>query len=212
MVSRVLYRPFEETDFDAIASVLQGIWHDRSDIEAYNFLEACDDLAYSLSNSTFSQVVVVDDAPSGIVLARAANAETDRSGRWEQTDRDFLEQMRRMDPRASQVRARFSELEDSVNAELLRRASLGEAAGEITLLAVGAETRGTGIGSVLLDAALSYLSSHGTTCAYLFTDTSCTWSFYEHRGFTRLGRHRSTREERHLLPHELYLYGLDLSA
>ncbi len=54
MVSRVLYRPFDTEDFDAIALILQQLWHNNSDNDEYNRLEAACDLAYCLSSSTVS--------------------------------------------------------------------------------------------------------------------------------------------------------------
>ena len=57
-----------------------------------------------------------------------------------------------------------------------------------------------GIGSVLIDAATTYLTEEGARQAFLYTDTDCTWQFYEHHGFKRAGTYRSTREERRLLP------------
>ena len=44
MVSRVLYRPFDTEDFDAIALILQQLWHNNSDNDEYNRLEAACDL------------------------------------------------------------------------------------------------------------------------------------------------------------------------
>ena len=40
MVSRVLYRPFDTEDFDAIALIMQQLWHNNSDNDEYNRLEA----------------------------------------------------------------------------------------------------------------------------------------------------------------------------
>ena len=40
MVSRVLYRPFDTEDLDAIALILQQLWHNNSDNDEYNRLEA----------------------------------------------------------------------------------------------------------------------------------------------------------------------------
>ena len=68
MVSRVLYRPFDTEDFDAIALILQQLWHNNSDNDEYNRLEAACDLAYCLSSSTFRRVAfrsrVRDRAPA----------------------------------------------------------------------------------------------------------------------------------------------------
>ena len=74
MVSRVLYRPFDTEDFDAIALILQQLWHNNSDNDEYNRLEAACDLAYCLSSSTFSQVAVIDGQARGIALARAGQS------------------------------------------------------------------------------------------------------------------------------------------
>ena len=63
MVSRVLYRPFDTEDFDAIALILQQLWHNNSNNAEYNRLEAACDLANCLSPSPFSQVAVIDGKP-----------------------------------------------------------------------------------------------------------------------------------------------------
>lgn len=68
----ICYRPFEAPDFDALAEILQPLWHTRSSIERYNFLEACDDLAYCLSVSNFTQVALVDGVPGGALAGRGA--------------------------------------------------------------------------------------------------------------------------------------------
>lgn len=99
MVSRVLYRPFDTEDFDAIALIMQQLWHNNSDNDEYNRLEAACDLAYCLSSSTFSQVAVIDGEARGISLARAGQS----SGaavreHWMDTERALLSQMRELEP------------------------------------------------------------------------------------------------------------------
>ena len=75
------------------------------------------------------------------------------------------------------------------------------------------DVHGLGVGSVLLDAAVSYLSSRGATRAHLYTDSNCSWKFYELHGFKRAATHRANREERrHDMPRESFLYELDLTA
>ena len=65
----------------------------------------------------------------------------------------------------------------------------------------------------LLDAAVSHLSSLGATRAHLYTDSNCSWKFYELHGFKRAATHRANREERrHDMPRESFLYELDLTA
>ena len=65
----------------------------------------------------------------------------------------------------------------------------------------------------MLDAAVSHLSSRGATRAHLYTDSNCSWKFYELHGFKRTATHRANREERrHDMPRESFLYELDLTA
>lgn len=211
MVSKVSYRPFDETDFDELAAIMQLHWHARSANDAYNYLEACDDLAYCLSTSTFSQVARIDDTPCGIVLARAGAVDGSWERRWLDASSDFMEQMRAIDPEAQRRYRDFIEASVRVNEDMIGLAGINTDS-EITLLAVASTAQHLGIGSVLLDAASSYVASCGFTETYLCTDTDCTWKFYEQRGLKRIATHRATREERHLLPREMYLYSLDLSS
>lgn len=99
MVSRVLYRPFDTEDFDAIALILQQLWHNNSDNDEYNRLEAACDLAYCLSSSTFSQVAVIDGEARGIALARAGQSfGVTINEHWMDTERALLSQMRELEP------------------------------------------------------------------------------------------------------------------
>ena len=65
--------------------------------------------------------------------------------------------------------------------------------------------------TLLLDAAASYLRSEGGSSAYLFTDTSCSWSFYEERGLARAAAIKTPRHLRKFMCSAYYLYTLDLA-
>lgn len=211
VVSRVRYRPFEDDDFDAVARILRDEWHTRSENGEYNRLEAERDLAYCLANSTFSQVSLIDGTPRGIVLARAGSEPSPDAGRWFDLEARLLERMRSIDEEAAEEMRAYARAELRVNNKLLEQGEIDHGA-EITLLAVDREARNLGIGSVLIDAAASHCADARAQSLYLYTDTSCTWQFYEKRGLTRVASHRCNREERRVLPREMYLYRLDLSA
>lgn len=177
----------------------------------YAFLEACCDLAHCLSISTFSQVALIDGEPRGIVLARSNSLRVPISGRWQRAHEDFSQQMKASEPQAAEKYRRYMDSMDQVNARLLKKSGLPDA-NEITLLAVSSTARGLGIGGILLDAVSSYLASRGAQQAFLYTDTTCSWPFYERHGLKRAAEYHSTRDERKFLPKEFYLYDLDLSA
>ena len=211
MVSRVTYRPFDEGDFEDIAAIIQEAWHTEVPSPEYGFLEACNDLSYSLSISPISQVALIDDKPCGIVLACPSATRVRAHKRWFVMSKDYFRRMRELEPEAAANYWKGVQLTESKNDKLLSDSGFAGST-EITLLAVGESARGMGIGSVLIDAATTYLAEEGAQRAFLYTDTDCTWQFYEHHGFKRAGTYRSTREERRLLPKEMYVYGLDLSA
>ncbi len=211
MVSRVRYRPFEDDDLDAVASILRPEWHTRSEIEEYNHLEAEMDLAYCLSTSTFSQVALIDGVPQGIVLARAEGERATDADRWLKLEAQLFERLRELDERAAEWMRSYTRSSLRVNNGLLEQSGVDRGA-EIVLLAVGRGARHLGIGSVLIDAATSYCADRSAQSLYLFTDTSCSWQFYEHHGLKRVAAHRCNREERRVLAREMYLYHLDLSA
>ena len=183
MVSRVLYRPFDTEDFDAIALILQQLWHNNSDNDEYNRLEAACDLAYCLSSSTFSQVAVIDGQARGIALARAGqSSDAAVKEHWMDTERALLSQMREY--------LSFGRAAIRTNNRLLESSPLPHD-NEVTLLAVDRDVHGPGVGTVLLDAAISHLSSLGATRAHLYTDSNCSWKFYELHGFKRTATHRA---------------------
>lgn len=211
MVSRVLYRPFEEDDFDVLAEILQLQWHTKTENDVFNYLEACDDLAYCLSTSTFSQVALVDGAPRGIALARSGDPESAWSQRWLSASKDFLGQMERLDAQGLARYRAFIDEADRINTQMIREGGV-DASSEVVLLAVAESARGLGIGSVLFDAAVDYAAACGHASTYLVTDSTCDWKFYEKRGLRRAAHHRATREERRLVPRDMYVYDIDLTA
>ena len=211
MVSRVTYRPFDEDDFEELAAIVQQEWHTDLPCAELNDLAAKYDLARLLAVSPFSQVALVDGVPRGIVLACPGGTRKTVSRRWHKISENYLRHMRELDPIAASEHWKSVRLFDSKNDSLLAKSWFAGST-EISLLAVSASARGMGLGSVLLDAATTYLAGRGDHRAFLYTDTDCSWRFYEHCGFKRAAAYRAKRDERKLLPKELYVYGIDLSA
>lgn len=145
MVSRVLYRPFDTEDFDAIALILQQLWHNNSDNDEYNRLEAACDLAYCLSSSTFSQVAVIDGEARGIALARAGQSPgVTINEHWMDTERALLSQMRELEPDACAEYLSFVRATIRTNNRLLESSPLPHD-NEVTLLAVDPDVHGLGV-------------------------------------------------------------------
>lgn len=58
--------------------------------------------------------------------------------------------------------------------------------GVLTLFAVNESCRGLGVGTKLFSELSEYLKAKNIKHIYLYTDTTCNYGFYEHKGFERL--------------------------
>lgn len=211
MVSRVTYRRFEDDDFNDVARILQKTWYTKAMTPGFGFLEACYDLAYSLSISTYSHVALIDEHPCGIILARGSKPHPRFTAHWNMATQDLERQLRMYDDEATEkFLARAATIRRN-NSNMHEQAGLPQV-NEITLLIVDPAAQNLGIGSLLLDTASEYLINHDATQAYLYTDIGCNWRFYERHNFKRMGTYRATLTERREIPRELYLYGTKLSS
>ena len=59
--------------------------------------------------------------------------------------------------------------------------------GELSFFVLDEAVRGLGIGKQLYAAALTYMRQENIQSFYLYTDISCNYGFYEHRGMQRRG-------------------------
>lgn len=58
--------------------------------------------------------------------------------------------------------------------------------GEITFFAVTPESRGLGIGKRLISGLMDYFRKNDVGPVYIFTDTFCSYGFYDKMGFERI--------------------------
>lgn len=84
--------------------------------------------------------------------------------------------------------------------------------GELVLFALAGPARGHGIGKALLAEFLAYMKKEQAKQFFLFTDTTCTYEFYEHNGFQRIG---ALQKQLPILPDkkiEMYIYQYQIDA
>ncbi len=75
--------------------------------------------------------------------------------------------------------------------------------GEMTFFAVDPKEEGKGIGTAILD---EFERRESGKLVYLNTDDQCTWQFYDHRGFMRVGEKDIVMDLKEKVPLKCMLY------
>ena len=175
------FRQFQASDSAALSQIIRETWRydtfcppSTASRLAKAYLYGC------LAHQTYTQVALIHDVPVGIIMVNDQRKR--RSPLSFRLKQSFLI----LSLLCSQKgRAAFRLLweAEKVDQELLRRCSPYD--GELSFFAVSRRCRGAGIGKLLFDQAMTYMRREGFSSFYLFTDTSCNYSFYEHQGMQR---------------------------
>lgn len=199
----VTLRRYQPSDAEPVALILRDAWHTAGPSDVYNRAEAAADLASCLSFATFAIVAELDGRVVGICCAHGATPSPDAAA-WERERDAALGRLRKIDAVAARRYEDYLAASWHVNERLLRDAGI-EGDAEVVLLAVDAAARGRAVGRRLITRVADRLAREGFAHAFLFTDTDCSWQFYERLGLERRG---AARPEDPLLPEEMYLYRL----
>lgn len=207
-MAEVRCRAFRKGDFRDLAGIVGEFWHERPNKDEELLLGAID-LATCLRRTTHSQVLLVDGRLAGMMLVRAGDSSVAAKKYWQRAVQDGFDSLYALDPDLVDQTLARSEAETAINARLLQESGCDERF-EIVLLILDPGARGRGLGRELFSGAESYLAEKGAHEVFLYTDESCDWSFYEHRGLRRAAeRHPAPGEGAQLLP-GYYLYVDDL--
>lgn len=202
------YRPMTIDDAGQIGAILAETWHEEVSGELARLHGIIDFATYALRH-TYSQVAVMDGIVEGVVLARAGAPEEGNVEDWKNLIDRSYEKADAIDKRATDALRMFLAAEYAADDELLIESGCNPAF-ELVVFIVSAKTRGQGVGSKLLKGAQDYLAQTGATTGYLFTDTTCTWKYYEHRGMRRKAE-RVYDPATSILPTQMFVYEFDIA-
>ncbi len=199
---RVRYRPFDvERDLESAIDVVPASWRPWDDAydDAFVHESRYGLFAHLLRTASFLEVAVVDE-PNPTGSATHERVVGVLAGRFGPTaDKDAP------NPKADELEARSKHAMDMhpKGAKWAQCRSACEAANvamiaqaryrdfirednELILFINDPSVRGQGVGRTMLLRFEDYLRSRGAQDYYLFTDTMCTYSYYEKHGFTRV--------------------------
>lgn len=206
MKSSVIYRPFQNEDVDALVAVILDSWNYRamfSETVAYHFASVF--LYFALIQASFSQVAVLDGNTVGIIIG---DIKTER--KWMQNYVYYSKLIRHgfrllLSNEGRQVLKHHALEVSKVNEVMLAKQTTNFDA-EVAIFAVSPKTQGLGVGTKLYQYFLDELKARNLPNYYLYTDTSCNYGFYDHKGLQRVAAMKHVIEEPVKKEVELYLY------
>lgn len=182
----IVYRPFESRDADEVKRMIDEAFYIHRYARAPHLLGSALEvyLRECLVASTYTQVAVQDGRAVGVIMGRVAGRPRLSGG--------ITGRLRIWAHMAKIALTGFAERKtllqhfafNGVYRQLRKSASV-PLTDELTLFAVDASTRGLGVGKTLYANYMEHLRGHGRTDFYLYTDSLCTYQFYERRGMRR---------------------------
>ncbi|MCC5894684.1 MAG: GNAT family N-acetyltransferase [Alkalibacterium sp.] len=180
----ISYRPLEKKDFKGLAAVISDTWHYEKISSPFTATHLAYAFLYSsLAHHTYTQIAIKEDTPVGLIIGRTNTVPFQHKRYYVHLFFHlFLLVFTSEGKQAIQSFRRNTQVTHA-----LLKLTYESYDGEVLLFAVDKSTRGNGVGSTLFNGYLTYLRSEGARTFYLFTDTSCSYTFYEHKGLKRIG-------------------------
>jgi len=189
-MNNVTYRPYQEADAARVKELVNEAFHVHlytkgegslldSALEVY--------LRQVLTVSTYSQVAIIDGRVVGVVMGKF-KGQPYLPHRFANKLRLWFHMAKIGVTGFSKLKSlsqyfKFTTAYKNLKKDAIAgRGSLGD---ELTVFAVDADTRGTGIGKHLYHSFLEQLRLAGSNDFYLYTDSLCSFGFYEKQGMER---------------------------
>ncbi|NEG95796.1 GNAT family N-acetyltransferase [Bifidobacterium sp. SMB2] len=192
MTSQAVLRAMRAEDMPKIEDIVRRTWSYDGLVSPRNAgLLARVDACNCLSRRTFMRVADIDGDVAGLIVVN------DRRN----PRRDFRLAIRQIASYAALAASRDGRQGLAMFHEYMRtdRALSRDAEsqgmrydGEVVLFIVNDRYRGRGVGRMLFDAALEHMRSTGIEDFFLYTDTTCDFGFYDHRGLSRRCERRAS--------------------
>lgn len=206
----ITLRPIRKQDYPFLEDIIRKTWKydelsgNPKDARhmARLYLRAC------LRRASFSRVAIADDGQVvGVILA--AHKRPAPIPALLRALSQFWATALLFSTKAGRQIGKGFQAFDDVDAALLTDCKRPFDA-EICFFAVDECARGLGVGKKLFSAVLDFFKSEAVKSFYLFTDSSCSYPFYEKRGMQRLAARTLDFRPRTDYVLHMFLYGYEL--
>ncbi len=180
---RVTFRPLTADDVPLIIEVDHDTWY--SDADEFSRQMATLEVTGLLRRVTWSCVAELDGQFVGMITAAVKGEEViggqlgERLAQEESAARDLLSRSAQGRHILAGYEADFDE-DERFEAQARR-----ELDAEAVLFFLRPQARGHQLGKRLFDAFIAHLEEVGKKTYWLFTDSTCSFGFYDHRGMRR---------------------------
>lgn len=182
MKEKITLRKFQPEDSPALEAIIRQTWNydqlcapKTAEKLAKVYLYSC------LTNQTFTQVALHEGIPAGIIMGK--NNSTHKCPLRFRLKQFFSIASLYISKEGRRVSHIFKNV-STIDKELLQKSG-HTYEGEVAFFAVSPNYRGKGIGKILFNALLEHMKSENISNIYLYTDTTCSYAFYEHQGLYR---------------------------
>lgn len=186
-MSGVIYRKLLKKDFNTIKNLIGEAFGFNQFIKDKIFLDSV--LTSYLQNcileSSFSKVAEKDNKVIGIILGKANedNSKLIEDSSPLTTNTNEIQSIIEVKENKTVINE-LLKIKNTYNEIIDGRKNAFQ--GCIQLFIVSKESRGLGIGKVLVTHLFNYMKSMNIQSIYLYTDTRCNYGFYDNQNFKRL--------------------------
>lgn len=184
MKDQIVYRKYQKKDHEALSEIIRSIWKydefyspSTARLLSRTYLNLC------LIEQTYTQVAEVNGQPIGIIMGYNPSKHRLPLRYALLIVRSLIRLMLTKEGRNV---IRFQREMDNINKTLLANCER-DYQGEVSFFAVHPDYHGKGIGKELFHRLLQYMKDDNVNNFYLFTDTSCSYGFYEGQNMKRCG-------------------------
>ena len=210
LFDEIIYRDFEEKDIDEVALILESTWWEDLAPKGLEKEVGIIDLANYARRVTFARVAEYGGHVVGVIAARAGDSDQETKDYWKTFSDDACAKLKSQLGDELNRLTGYYDFEERVHNKM-HEESEHDLSYELVLFAVSSQARGKGVGTSLLRFAVEYLKGQGAQSAFLYTDSTCDWQYYEKRGMERTAEYKSTPDEvADGRPEELYIYSCNL--
>ena len=209
MVHDVVVRRLCKSDFLTVKELIRQDWYMDGDPNISERMAAIDALEV-LSRTTHALAAELDGEVLGVILG-SFRSQTSLLHRLPYRLRQI-----RLLPSLLLSKEGRGQLKDGL--EILRvDGALHKDAGkiydaEIALFVVSHAVRGKGMGGMLFGEMMGVFRKLGVREYFLFTDTTCNYGFYDHKGLFRRAERQAPADGKHNDPITFFLYEAMLAA